>query len=60
MVSFEIYLSSKANKFLKNIDKKTYESILKKIKDLEEDPFPSEAKKVVGRKERFKVEIWQI
>lgn len=51
-MGFEIYLSSKTDKFLRNIDKKTYESLVKKIKNLAEDPFPSEAKKVVGRKEK--------
>ena len=52
VVIFEIYLSNKANKFLKNIDKKT-SRVLKKIRGLAEDPFTLEAKKVVGRKERF-------
>jgi len=52
LVSFEIYLHSKAHKYLKNLDKRTYEGILDKITNLAKNPFPSDAKRVVGRKEK--------
>lgn len=51
-MAFRIHLSSKANRFLKRIDEKTYKGILEKIRKLEENPSPSEAKKVLGRKEK--------
>jgi mRNA interferase RelE/StbE len=57
-VSFEIYLHSRAHKYLKNLDKKTYNSILNKVKSLTKDPFPPDTKRVVGRKEKvFRLRI---
>lgn len=51
-VSFEIYLHSKAHKYLRNLDKKTRDGILNKVRGLANDPFPSDTKRVVGRKEK--------
>jgi len=51
-VNFEVHLSSKATKFLKNADKKLYDRIINKLKRLSEDPFPQDAKRVLGQKEK--------
>ena len=51
-MALEVYLSNKAYKFLKKIDKGTYEVLLEKIKKLREEPFPHDTKRVVGRKEK--------
>jgi mRNA interferase RelE/StbE len=51
-VALEIYLSNKSYKFLKKVNKGTYEILLKKIKKLGEFPFPHDTKRVVGRKEK--------
>ena len=57
-MGFEIYLNSRARKYLSNLDKKTRDSILNKIKSLTRDPFPSDTKRVVGRKEKvFRLRI---
>jgi len=57
-VNFEVHLSSKATKFLKNADKELYNRIINKLKKLSEDPFPQDAKRVVGQKEKvFRVRL---
>jgi len=57
-VSFEIYLSSRANKFLKTADKELYNRLINKLKKLAEDPIPHDAKKVVGQEEKiFRVRV---
>jgi len=53
-----IYLSNKTKKFLKKVDKLTFERVFNKIKELALDPYPSDAKRVIGRKEKvFRVRI---
>ncbi|ODS34970.1 MAG: hypothetical protein A7316_10905 [Candidatus Altiarchaeales archaeon WOR_SM1_86-2] len=55
---FNIYLSSHAKRFLRKSQRKVYGRIMKKIKDLSIDPFPSDAKRVAGRKEKvFRVRV---
>ena len=50
--------SSKSRKFLKILDKVAWERITEKIKFLQEDPFPTDAKRVVGRKEKtFRIRV---
>lgn len=57
-MKFEIELSSRAYRFLKNIDKTIYDRIIKKLDGLSEDPFPPDAKRVTGRKEKaFRVRV---
>ena len=57
-MKFEIELSSRAYRFLKNIDKTIYNRIIKKLEELSEDPSPPHAKKVAGRKEKaFRVRV---
>lgn len=48
---FSIYLSSSSQKFLSKVDKVNYKRILKKLEELSENPFPSDAKRIIGRKE---------
>ncbi len=55
---FNVEFSSQARKFLKKIDSITWKRITEKIERLQVDPFPSDAKRVVGRKEKtFRVRI---
>ena len=58
MKVFEIYLSNEAKKYLKKADKSIFERILKRIKELARDPYPTDAKRVIGRKDKvFRVRI---
>ena len=55
---FNVEFSSQARKFLKKIDSIRWKRITEKIERLQVDPFPSDAKRVVGRKEKtFRVRI---
>ncbi|MEA1944661.1 MAG: type II toxin-antitoxin system RelE/ParE family toxin [Euryarchaeota archaeon] len=57
-MKFEIKLSSRAYRFLKNINKVVYNRIIKKVERLSEDPFPPDAKRVIGRDEKaFRVRV---
>jgi mRNA interferase RelE/StbE len=57
-VSFEIHLSSIANKFLKSADKELYNRIINKLKKLAEYPIPHDAKRVMGQTEKvFRVRV---
>ena len=47
-----IELSNYAKKFLKKCDKNLSIKILDKIKELSNNPFPQDVKRVVGRKEK--------
>ena len=49
-MKFEIHLSSRSHKFLKGVDSTTYDRIVRKIEALANDPFLSDAKKIVGSK----------
>ena len=50
---FAVFLSSNAERFLKKSPKDLKERILQKIKNLAEDPFPSDSKRIVGRDEKI-------
>jgi mRNA interferase RelE/StbE len=52
-VKFEIHLSSRSHKFLKRVDRITYDRIVRKIEALAIDPFPLDAKKIIGRKDKL-------
>lgn len=55
---FQVQLGSPAKRFLKKAQKEVYDRIVKKIKELAVDPFPPDAKRVVGRKEKvFRVRV---
>lgn len=55
---FEVYLSSHAKRFLKKAQREVYNRIMKKIKELSNNPFPPDMRRVVGRKEKvFRVRV---
>jgi len=55
---FAVYLSSDAERFLKKSPKDLRERIIKKIKNLAEDPFPSDSKRIIGRDEKvFRIRV---
>lgn len=55
---FKILLGPPSRRFLKKCEKEVYNRTLKKIKQLAVDPFPSDSKRVVGRKEKvFRVRV---
>lgn len=57
-MEFEVKLSNRAYNFLKGINKPVYERIIKKIEKLSEDPFSTDAKRVIGREEKaFRVRV---
>jgi len=55
---FRIELGNPTKRFLRKCDKDLYERLINKIKSLSADPFPSDVKRVVGRKEKvFRVRV---
>lgn len=50
---FNIKLGNPAKRFLKNCEISLYERLMNRIRSLASDPFPSDAKRVVGRKEKI-------
>jgi len=55
---FSAEFSSEAKRFLKKAEKKLAIRIISKIEKLREDPFPSDVKRVINRKEKvFRVRV---
>jgi len=55
---FSVELGSDAKKFLKKAEKMIAIRIIQRIEKLKEDPFPSDVKRVVGKKDKiFRVRI---
>ena len=55
---FNVLLGPPSRKFLKKCETTTYNRIIKKIKELALNPFPSDVKRVVGQKDKvFRVRI---
>jgi mRNA interferase RelE/StbE len=55
---FSVEFSSGAKKFLKKAEKKIVERIVKRIRKLREDPFPTDIKRVAGKKDKiFRVRV---
>ena len=55
---FQVEFSSQAVRFLKKSDKQITIRIMERIEKLSEDPFPSDVKRVVNRKEKiFRVRV---
>ena len=55
---FNIELSAYAKKFLRKCDKNLCIRILKKIKNLSNNPFPHDTKRIVGRQEKiFRIRV---
>ena len=57
-MAYGIVLASVPQKFLGKLDKELFDRIIKKLETLKENPFPSDVKRVVGRKEKvFRVRV---
>ena len=55
---FEIELSSHSKRFLKKADEQLAKRIIERIEKLGAEPFPSDVKRVVNRKEKiFRVRV---
>jgi mRNA interferase RelE/StbE len=55
---FSVEFGSEAKKFLRKAEKQIAERIVKRIRKLREDPFPSDVKRVVGKKDKiFRVRV---
>ena len=55
---FNAKYSNQAERFLKKVDENTAKRILEKIEKLVNDPFPTDVKRVVNRKEKiFRVRV---
>ena len=53
----KIEFGTKALKFLSKLEKGNKERVFKKIKELENDPFPSDVKKLKGEKDVYRIRI---
>jgi mRNA interferase RelE/StbE len=55
---FSVEFGSEAKKFLRKTEKQNAERIIKRIRKLREDPFPSDVKRVIGKKDKiFRVRV---
>lgn len=55
---FKILLGSPSRRFLKKCEKEVNNRIIKKIKELAIEPFPTDCKRVVGREEKvFRIRV---
>jgi mRNA interferase RelE/StbE len=55
---FSVEFGSEAKKFLKKAERQIAERIVKKIRKLREDPFPTDVKRVVGKNEKiFRIRV---
>lgn len=55
---YQIFLGTSSKKFLKKCERIVYDRIIKKIKELAINPFPSDVKRVVGKKQKiFRVRV---
>ena len=55
---FNLFLAKQPQKFLRNAEKELRDRIWKKLNELKENPFPSDVKRVEGRKEKaFRVRV---
>ena len=53
----KIEFGTKALKFLSKLEKGNKERVFNKIKELENDPFPSYVKKLKGKKDVYRIRI---
>ena len=54
----ELQFSSQTRKFLKRLDKVSWNRVIEKIEELRKDPFPHKVKRVEGRKEKtFRIRV---
>ena len=53
----KIEFGTKSLKFLSKLEKVSKERVFKRIKELDEDPFPSDVKKLKGEKDVYRIRI---
>ena len=53
----KIEFGTKALKFLSKLEKVSKERVFKRIKELYEDPFPSDVKKLKGEKDVYRIRV---
>ena len=54
----DLKFDKKSKKFLSRCEEELYERLIKKIKVLQENPFPSDCKRVLDRKEKtFRIRV---
>ena len=54
----DLKFNKSASRFLKKCDNILYKRFINKIKELSENPFPQETKRVVGKKEKtFRIRV---
>ena len=57
-MSYELYFSTRASKYLKKFTKTTQTRITEKLESLSRDPYPSDMRKIMGRKEKlFRIRV---
>lgn len=57
-MTFSIHLTTATQKFLKKAEDEIYDRVVAKLREMEKDSFPSDAKRVHGRKEKvFRVRV---
>ena len=57
-MAYNIVLASVPQKFLDKLDDNLFGRIMKKLETLKTNPFPSDVKRVIGRKEKvFRVRV---
>lgn len=55
---FEIFLDTSAKNFIKKLDSKSSQRIIKAIEKLAEDPIPHDAKRIYGTNEKlFRIRV---
>ncbi len=55
---FRIFFGSQPQKFLKKCDEILYARLMKKLDELKNNPFPTDVKRVVGKKSKaFRVRV---
>lgn len=57
-MAYQIILSNKSKKFLKNCDTELYQRLMERIRELSNNPFPQDIKRVEGEKGKvFRVRV---
>lgn len=50
---FELHFSTRESKYIKKVNKETQKRIISKLESLSENPYPADARKIIGRKEKL-------
>ena len=57
-MSYELHFSTRARKYIKNLNKNTQGRIIRILESLAENPYPSSTRKIIGRKEKlFRIRV---